>query len=78
MGTVDVLACSIAKVVHDDCEFNNLVGLSEQGLVIIGQQRHVVEGVQLVDKGWLGKRQSIIIYEPAGDVPVQVIRKGIE
>lgn len=78
MGTVDVLACSVSEVVHDNGELDGLVGLSEQSLVVIRCQREIVERIEFVKESSIGERLGLVVHQPPGDVPVQVVREGIK
>lgn len=72
------IVLSIAKVVHDDIELDDLVRLGQQLHLVIWHKRHIVKGVELVDKGRLGQSGLGVVGQPASDVVVEIIWQSIK
>lgn len=75
---MSLLVGTVTEVVHDDFEFYLVVRRAEDGLVIVGDQSHVIEIIEFVE--FCGSRKVVgaVICEPARDVPVQVVRDCVE
>lgn len=82
LGVSDVveegIVLSVAKVVHDDIELDDLIRLWQQLHLVIWHKPHVVKGVELVDKGRLRKSGLGVVGQPTSDVVVEIIWQGIK
>lgn len=72
------IVCAVAEVVHDDIELDGLGGFWEQGLLVVGDEGHVIKGGEGVEHRCRVCRFRVVVDEPAGYVIVEVIREGIE
>lgn len=82
LGVSDIveegIVLSVAEVVHDDIELDDLVRLGQQLHLVIWHKRHIVKGVELVDKGRLGKSGLGIVSQPTSDIVVEVIWQNVK
>lgn len=82
LGVSDVveesIVLSVAKVVHNDIELDDLVRLGQQLHLVIWHKCHIVKGVELINKGRLGKSGLGVVGQPTSDVIVEIIWKSIK
>lgn len=69
---------TVAEVVHHDIEGHLVVGLSEEIHLVVGDECHVVKGIEGVDSGSLGLVLGVVVHEPASGVVVEVVGKDIK
>lgn len=69
---------AVAKVVHHDIEGHLVVGLSEEIHLVVGDESHVVKGVEGVDSGSLRLVLGVVVHEPASGIVVEVVGKDIK
>lgn len=68
----------VAEVVHDYFKLDLMVWRPKDRLVVVRHQSVVVKLVELVYQCWFGHWLRTVIRQPAGDVPIQVVRQGVE
>lgn len=74
----NLLVGPVSEVVHDHFELDLMVWRPEDRLVVVRHQGVVVKLVELVYQCWFGQWLRTVIRQPTGDIPVQVVRQGVE
>ncbi|TKW49549.1 hypothetical protein CTA1_5576 [Colletotrichum tanaceti] len=70
--------CAVAEVVHLDVEADGVVDPVVNLLLVDGDQRKVVKGVEVVDGGRDRQGLAVVVDEPAGDVGVEAVGDDVE
>lgn len=69
---------AVVEVIHHDVELDDAVGLGEELHPVVGDERHIVKGIELVDETGVGEGLAVVVNEPTGSVVVQVVWKDIK
>jgi hypothetical protein len=69
---------AISKDVHDNIKSDDLVRLREEGHLIEGDERSVIEFIKFINQGGGGVVLGLVVHEPAGTVIVEIIRDLVE
>lgn len=71
---------AVGQIVHDDGQSDLLIRVGVDGLVVVGNEGPVIELVEriLLDDGCVWIWLCCVVYQPACDVPIQVIWDGVE
>lgn len=75
---MDLLVRSIPKIVHCQIKSHPFLWVLQQLHAILRYQRYIIERCEGVDKGRLGLRSRIIVYQPTGNIRVKGRRNYIE
>lgn len=72
------IVLSVAEVVHDDVELDDLVWFGQQLHLVVRHKVHVVKGGEFIDDGSFGEVGVGIICEPSCDVVVEILGQSIK
>lgn len=72
------IVLSIAEVVHDDVELDDLVRLRQQLHSIIWYEVHVIKGVEFINERGFGEVGFGVVRQPSCGVVVEILGQSVK